>query len=394
MRKIWYFILFTLFCTSLASAQKSTLAILEKPDWEKVLEIAREQKKIVFVDCGAAWCAPCKKFASEVLTDKDVKKFFNKNFINVYVDVEKDALPPVERMPWLGSVPTLLFIDAAKGEVVHSYIGFLDAGALLELATDVKAGNGTLCALREQMNHQGLSGRDLLMYIEKLKKGGYSSEAKQYIPVYLSTLTVDSLKYEGNWKLCEKELTDVMSPLFQQIWEKQDSLCVWYGQERVMKRLFEVIDYRLFVELDWMRRPEKFNDADFEKFVSFLGSIAGVNKEYYCLSVEAERLARQGHYESLLKTLEKVWQSSILEDRKKNMTQGFIRKMANNVSMEERQTCIDFLEKTVTDYGTAGTKGELLYLEAELWRMNGKQKKAQEVERRGVKLINPNYVFN
>ncbi len=394
MSRVWCFVLFLFFSPFLSNAQKAGLAILKKPDWEKVLDVAREQKKIIFVDCGTAWCGPCKKFASEVLTDKNVRRFFNKNFINVYIDIEKDDMPPVASLPWLGSVPTFLFIDAFRKEVIHSHIGFLNAEALLDLATDVKMGKETIRVLKEQMNENGLSGRKLLMYIEKLKKGGYPFEARQYIPSYLSTLTVDSLKYEGNWKLCEDELNDVMSPLFQQIWERRDELCMWYNRERVMKKLLEVIELRLYNELNWIYQPEKFNDIDFENFVSFLLSVENENKDYYHLSIDAERLARRGCYENMLKTLRSVWKSSIQENQKKSMTRGFIRKMANNVSIEEIQTCVDFLEEIIANYGSAGTKGELLYLEAELWRMRGDQLKAQEVERRGVKLINPNYIFN
>lgn len=375
-------------------AQKSEFNVIKKPDWGMVLDKARKQKRIVFVDCGASWCGPCKKFASEVLTDKNVQKFLNKHFVSVYVDVEKDQLPTVNGLPWLGSVPTLLFVDAEKREVIHSHVGALDVKSFIQLLSDVEREKGTIRSFRSQMEKKPFEGRDLLRYMEELKKGGYHSEAKQYVPAYLATLTPDSLAYEGNWKLCEDELKDPMAPLFQQIWQERAQLYAWYGRERVMKKLLREIDYKLYYELNWTRKPEKFDSDGFEDFVAFLLSMEDDTKEYYRFSVEAELYARSDDYDNVLNTLKKAWDSSIVEDKKKALTQGFVRKMAYNVPHEQIQTCIDFIEDIVMDYGSDGTKGELLYLESELWKMKGDQQKAQEVERRGVKLINPNYVFN
>ena len=76
-------LLFTTFCASglQAGAQNVSVNCVHHPDWEQTLRQARQEKKLIFVDCGASWCNPCKRFAAEVLTNDSVAAFFNANFI-------------------------------------------------------------------------------------------------------------------------------------------------------------------------------------------------------------------------------------------------------------------------------------------------------------------------
>ena len=46
---------------------------------------------MIFVDCYADWCGPCKQLASQVFTQKEVGDVFNSHFVNVQFNVEKDA---------------------------------------------------------------------------------------------------------------------------------------------------------------------------------------------------------------------------------------------------------------------------------------------------------------
>lgn len=52
-------------------------------DWNRALEQARQENKLIFMDCYTSWCGPCKQLAKTVFTDPDAANFFNEHFVNL-----------------------------------------------------------------------------------------------------------------------------------------------------------------------------------------------------------------------------------------------------------------------------------------------------------------------
>jgi thioredoxin-related protein len=90
--------------------------------WEEALEEAKAQDKLIFVDAYAVWCGPCKRMAKNVFTDKKVGEFYNKNFINMKIDMEKKMGRAFGRTYPVSAFPTLMYIDH-KGKLVHQVKG-------------------------------------------------------------------------------------------------------------------------------------------------------------------------------------------------------------------------------------------------------------------------------
>jgi thiol-disulfide isomerase/thioredoxin len=83
---------------------------------------AKSQGKLIFMDAYTTWCGPCRWMAANTFTDGDVASYFNKNFINVKMDMEKGEGPTLARKYAVNAYPTLLFIDDA-GNVKHRALG-------------------------------------------------------------------------------------------------------------------------------------------------------------------------------------------------------------------------------------------------------------------------------
>jgi thioredoxin-related protein len=100
--------------------------------WNEVLETAKREHKIIFMDAYAEWCGPCKRMAKEIFTQKEVGDFFNKHFINVKMDMEKGEGPKLASKYKVTAYPTLFFLDS-EGEIVNVQVGGVNTDQLLGL---------------------------------------------------------------------------------------------------------------------------------------------------------------------------------------------------------------------------------------------------------------------
>ena len=93
---------------------------------------ASKENKLVFMDAYTSWCGPCRAMAANTFTNPDVGEYFNKNFVNVKMDMENGEGPNLARKYAVMAYPTLLFIGA-NGQVVHKELGFKDATTFMTI---------------------------------------------------------------------------------------------------------------------------------------------------------------------------------------------------------------------------------------------------------------------
>ena len=99
--------------------------------WAEALQIAKSEEKLIFVDAFASWCGPCKRMSSQTFPDPAAGEFFNANFVNLKIDMEKPENAEFAGKYPVGSYPTLMFIDA-EGKIVLKDEGAKTVDQLLE----------------------------------------------------------------------------------------------------------------------------------------------------------------------------------------------------------------------------------------------------------------------
>jgi len=60
MRNIWAIILFMPFLSKSQDIVSEGIQFIKSSSWEQVLQKAKAENKIIFIDCYTTWCAPCK----------------------------------------------------------------------------------------------------------------------------------------------------------------------------------------------------------------------------------------------------------------------------------------------------------------------------------------------
>jgi thioredoxin-related protein len=119
------------------SVRAAEIKFLENPTWSTVLEQAKKENKMIFLDAYATWCGPCKQMDSETYTNQAVADFYNANFINVKYDMEKGEGAMLADRYYVSAYPNLIFINP-DGVMLHKGVGFLDADDFLALAKTAK----------------------------------------------------------------------------------------------------------------------------------------------------------------------------------------------------------------------------------------------------------------
>ena len=100
--------------------------------FKEAMAKAKKENKIIFMDAYTTWCGPCKKLNREVFNQKAVGEYFNENFINLKMDMEKGEGIALTEKYMIYLYPTLLFIDP-NGKEVHRTAGFRTVPQFMEL---------------------------------------------------------------------------------------------------------------------------------------------------------------------------------------------------------------------------------------------------------------------
>jgi len=104
--------------------------------WNEALALAKRENKLIFLDAYASWCGPCRMMKSRVFSKSKSGDFFNENFINVAIDMEKGEGRGLSRKYRIRAYPTLLFIDHT-GKVKETSVGYHSTKQLLSLGRQV-----------------------------------------------------------------------------------------------------------------------------------------------------------------------------------------------------------------------------------------------------------------
>ncbi|OAV43459.1 thioredoxin domain-containing protein [Lewinella sp. 4G2] len=182
----------SLLCTC-ASAQAQGIEFFHG-EWSEALAKAKAEDKLIFVDAYAEWCGPCKRMAANVFPLEDVGSFFNENFINVKMDMEKAESKEFRRNHSVRAYPTLLFINA-KNEVVHKSVGGKQAQSLIEEGGNALNKMDDVEDLAEQWESGDQNPKLALRYIRAMVRQGqnHAKVANDYLRAQKDLTTPENL---------------------------------------------------------------------------------------------------------------------------------------------------------------------------------------------------------
>lgn len=104
--------------------------------WAEALDLAKKERKLVFLDISASWCGPCKALKNNTFPNAEVGEYYNSNFISVLVDGEKGEGKELARKFNISGYPTMIFLNS-DGEIIARTSGYRDPAELINLGKEV-----------------------------------------------------------------------------------------------------------------------------------------------------------------------------------------------------------------------------------------------------------------
>lgn len=167
--------------------------------WAEAREKSVKEHKLIFIDCYTSWCAPCRWMEKNVFIQPAVAKYYNENFINLKVDMEKGEGVEMRKKYNVQSFPTYLFVND-QGEIVHRTASRMSAEEFLTEAKRATDPKRNLSALKEKYN-SGVKDLPFLMdYYLGLERSDRNTAEKISAEIIAKVKDTD-LNSDLGWKI-------------------------------------------------------------------------------------------------------------------------------------------------------------------------------------------------
>ena len=319
-------------------AQADGIAFREL-SFPEALKRAEVEDKLLFVDCFTTWCGPCKRLSKVVFKDSLVADYFNRHFVNLKMDMEKDEGVELRKKYGVHAYPTLLFINSS-GEVVYRLVGAEDA---LELLKKVKLGveSGGLSGLKKRYEAGDRALAFISGYINALSAANREQEAGQVAADFLQGREQKMLEDEDYFLVFYYYVHDVNSSAFQYVVNHQKEIADKFPRQGAS------LDRRLLE--DWIAgsyaylKVDESNHCTFDEqgLDAYVAKMKQMNVAEADMIGESLRLSRDGimkQWDSFVKRGDKILASHTILGDEGHLLQwvNWLNKECADMSLREK----------------------------------------------------------
>jgi thioredoxin-related protein len=230
--------------------------------WADILAKAKTENKVIFMDAYTTWCGPCKKMAADIFPQKEVGDYFNKQFVNVKMDMEKGEGLDLAKKYKIRAYPTYLFIDG-NGELVHKSMGMMPAPDFINVAQSAADPNKQFYSLKKKFDKGEREPAFVKNLLDAALKSGESEIASEVMNTFMDTQK--DLGTKENMDLLINSTQKVESKAYKYIVNNRAAFDKNYQKE--------LVEYRIFFEPSneiIKKFANETQDLDIEKAKTYL----------------------------------------------------------------------------------------------------------------------------
>ena len=278
------FVLSTLF----SFAQNRTITF-NHGTFSEILAQAKKENKLIFIDCYTVWCGPCKWMAKNTFTNDTVADFYNSNFINAKIDMEKGEGIEIAKKYEINAYPTLLYING-DGVQVHRICGAAPSKEFVEMGKDALSPDKQMIAFAKKFNDGKTSAAIAKTYFGMLSNAcqSFSKESNNYF----ENVKKEELYNRANWEIIYSFVNDYNSNTFQTLEKEREAFAKLYTKDSVDTKIMDVYLNGMYNNMG------KSNIKTYDVFKAKLRNLNIKNADKEILKADIQNDQRQQNWEA------------------------------------------------------------------------------------------------
>ncbi len=347
--------------------------------YAEAVEKAQKENKLIFMDAFAEWCGPCKRMAATTFKDEKVGKYFNDNFVNLKMDMEKGEGPGLQNKFGVTAYPTLLFING-KGELAHKGMGAMGNDQLIALG---RAAMNKIDDSKdfEKIYNEGKREPELILnYVRALNRAG-----KPSLKVVNDFLLKADVFQPTTLKIIYEGTTQADSKVFDILIKNKAQLVTLYSEKQVLDKIENACEKTL-------ENAIEFKSADlYKEAKTKMKNYAPDRAEMFALNADLKFFKASGNAKEYCKTCEALLKKEGKADARKLFTTA--KQMIDAFPYDKG--VLSDAEKHFKKAAENGGMSEYYYWYAHTLLRNGKIKDALSAAEKALNIAKetaPNYV--
>lgn len=208
--------------------------------FQKALERAKKEQKMIFMDCYTSWCGPCKYMSEKVFVLEKAGRYFNTRYVNIKVDMEEGEGKELAERFAVQAFPTFLLIDTS-GHVCARVEGGSEIDDFiirLEKAQDEKSS----VAYWDKLYEGGkLNRKEQVEYLKVLVEARQWEKAHRVSEALLARLSDKQKVSKEYWFIFNHQsLSPFQSPNFKYVLEHKADFAKQLGEQVVEDKLYRM----------------------------------------------------------------------------------------------------------------------------------------------------------
>ena len=260
MKKISLLLLFISISFSSYSQLRDSIHFLPITFDEAIVK-AKADKKPIFLHAYASWCHYCSEMVEKVYTDINVANFYNKNFINIKMDMEKEGKNLNKKLK-VQNYPAHIFFDYPATTMMHREAGKKDVLDFITLGYDALDTTKQLRTFEKKYFSKKATVTETYTYFKMLDRAGLDNQVG--INSYLTGLSDADLLKQENWRIMYDLFRDVDMQAFNKVILNRDAYQQIYTEDSIDNKILGVYNGAL------MTRVQKLDTLGYNDIISKL----------------------------------------------------------------------------------------------------------------------------
>ena len=231
--------------------------------YTEAIELAAKENKMVFIDFYTTWCGPCKRMSKEVFPQQEVGEYFNRTFISLKLDAEKENGLELAKKYAVKAFPTFVVLRPDGTEVFRTS-GYRPADEFVEKIRKGIDSRWSPAGLTKRYEKGERTPQLVDDYATLLLEQGKTNEGFGVINDYFNRLSARKKVKPENFFLYERYTLNFDDPKAQYVFDNREQFVRANGKEIVDKLLYSWLRIRLIPYFS-LRSPEPVTAEGLQK---------------------------------------------------------------------------------------------------------------------------------